>query len=143
MAGSNGRGIVPSQPPAAKPPQLTEETLKNLLDVQSKELELRSKEMDLRIRELDNNTAHAEKILHTQERDRESERKHIFKRDMVQYALIGAGIVALVLVVLVGMYLNKDALVSDVLKIVSGAVLGALGGYGLGRSKRQKDAEEE
>ncbi|WP_431113114.1 hypothetical protein [Variovorax paradoxus] len=99
---------------------------------------MRSKEMDLRIRELDNNTAHAEKILLTQERDRQNERLHVFRRDIVKICLIGFGVLALVVVMLVGMYLNKDALVSDILKIVSGAVLGALGGYGLGKSKGKK-----
>jgi len=62
----------PAAPVAVPPKQLSEQTIQNLLEVQSKELSLRSKEMDLRLREMDNNSAHAEKILPAQERDREA-----------------------------------------------------------------------
>lgn len=147
MTEPHGNGaLVPAQPPdpeAIKPPPITEETLKSLLDVQSKELEVRAKEVELRVRELDSNAAHAEKILNAQERDRQNERDHVFKRDVVRYVLCGVSVLGLVVVILIGMYLNKDALVSDILKIISGAVLGAIGGYGLGKSKGKSSSDSE
>lgn len=118
---------------ASRLPQLTEETVKHLLEVQAKELQLRSKEMDLRLRELDNNSAHAEKMLAAQERDRDKERHHSLSLRRDQLVFVGVLVVGLLLFSAYGVSVGKESLVKDVLQIVLGGVAGALGGYGYGR----------
>lgn len=114
-------------------PQLTDETVQNLLEVQAKELQLRSKEMDLRLREIDNNSAHAEKMLAAQERDRDKERHHNLSLRRDQLVFVGVLVVGLLLFSAYGISVGKEALVKDVLQVVLGGVAGALGGYGYAR----------
>jgi len=133
----------PAAPVAVPPKQLSEQTIQNLLEVQSKELSLRSKEMDLRLREMDNNSAHAEKILPAQERDREAGRAHERKIGLYNTVFASLALIALAAVIVIGMFLNKDALVSDIIKIVSGLVVGAFGGYGYAKVKAQEKSDED
>lgn len=144
MSSSNGRNNNKTLP-APVPAQISEETLKSLLAVQSQDLSLRSKELDLRAREMEQNSAHAEKILHAQERDREAERSH--QRRMSRGRLILGGVVVLILagLIMAGMAMNKDALVKDIIQIFGSAALGALGGYGVGIRKRgaPEDSQEQ
>jgi cation transport ATPase len=130
------------RPVAVKPPPVSDETVQLLLQQQARETEVRRAELDLRAQELRNNSAHAEKILGAQERDREAERRH--ERSKAQYRLWFAGFCVLMLVGLVvgGMYLNKDQLVGDILKVLAGAIAGALGGYGYAQSKPPKQTED-
>ncbi len=128
--------------PANVAPRLspfTDETVQHLLEVQAKELQLRSKEMDLRLRELDNNSAHAEKMLAAQERDRDKERIHgrSLRRD--QLVFVGVLVLGLLLFSAYGISVGKEALVKDVLQIVLGGVAGALGGYGYARKVSLED----
>ncbi len=125
-------GTLPA-PVTSRLPQLTEDTVKNLLEVQAKELQLRSKEIDLRLRELDNNSAHAEKMLAAQERDREKERNHNRNLRRDQLLFVGVLVVGLLMFSAYGISVGKEALVKDVLQIVLGGVAGALGGYGYAR----------
>lgn len=123
---------------ASKPLQLTEETVKLLVEQQGREAELRTKELEVRLQELRNNSAHAEKVLGAQERDLADERAHVrgVLRDRLAFA--GVTIVAIIGLICVGMYLGKDALVSDLIKVIGGAVAGALGGYGWARAHDTK-----
>jgi hypothetical protein len=123
--------------------ELSEDTVKGLLEVQRMELQTRSEELKLRHRELDHNSAHAEKILNAQERDRNDTRKHIRR---VNYAnLVFAVLVIGVVAALVGvaMVLNKDALAADLLKISISLAAGAVGGYGFGRSRQQTKSDDD
>lgn len=112
-----------------------EQTLQALLHLQNRELDVRTQEFSLRGKQLDNNSAHAEKMLAAQERDRIEQRKH--ERGVQLIKLIGWGVLlfALLAFAIYGMYLDKEAMVKDVLQIIVGAVVGALGGYGYGKSK--------
>lgn len=137
MASGQKNGGLPVAPSGNRPlPALSEDTIKQLLEQQRRETDLRAQEMQLRMQELQNNSAHAEKVLATQERDIEAERSHA--RRMEKGRLIFAGFVLLGIasIVFAGMYLNKDALVSDMLKIMGGVVAGAIGGYGWARSHK-------
>lgn len=121
---------------------ISEETLKTLLDVQKQELTLRGKEFEIRLKEIEHNSSHAEKILQTQERDRASERHHQRCLDRNRHIAAGIALFLLVAVIVVGMYLNKDDLVGDIIKIVGGLVTGAIGGYGYAVSKHKRQEKE-
>lgn len=94
------------------------------------------------MQELRNNSAHAEKILGAQERDREAERVHERKKDKHRYGFAALCVVLLVTLIVGGMYFNKDALIGDILKVLGGAIAGALGGYGISRIEPRQKADD-
>lgn len=123
--------------------EISESTIQNLLEVQKLELKNRSEEIQLRHRELDQNSAHAEKILQAQERDRNASREHVRK---IGYAnLIFGGVVIVLVVALVGaaMIMDKDELARDLVKISVSLAAGAIGGYGFARSRDRRAQEED
>ncbi len=90
-------------------------------------------EIDLRSQELKYNSAHAEKILGAQERDRNAEREFELEKERAKLIFAIACIALVSIIIIFGMYMDKDALVADIVKIFSGAVLGMIGGYGYAR----------
>lgn len=124
-----------------KPPQLTEQTLKQLIEAQTKEQALRSQELQIRAQELAYQSKNASEIIAAQERDREKERIH--NRRMLRGPLICLTLVFVLILVFfcVALYMGKDAVVLDIVKIASGMVAGGAGGYGIGRAKKQQDSE--
>lgn len=134
----HGNELVPA--PESSPPKLSEDTVKQLIAQQAREMELRSKELDLRAIEMHTSSAQAEKILGAQERDREAERTHVRKSNRERFCFLSFLVIAIVALLWVGMYLGKDQLIEDVVKVV----IGGVGGYGLGRARtRSKELEEE
>jgi cation transport ATPase len=129
--------------PVVRQANLAPETIDRMVEQQMAETEVRRLELDLRMQELKHTSAHAEKILGAQERDREAERSHERKKN--RYHLLFAGFCVLLLVGLIvaGMHMGKDALISDILKVLGGAIAGALGGYGFSKAEAsRKDADE-
>jgi hypothetical protein len=116
--------------PAPRPLEFSESTLNKILDQQVREAELRETELGLRAQELQVSSAHAEKILGVQERDRNAERDFDLKRERWRLCFAGFCVFLLVVLMLLGMYMEKDAFVNDLLKILGGLVMGAIGGYG-------------
>jgi cation transport ATPase len=85
-------------------------------------------------------------MLGAQERDREKQRQHDSGRERNRMLFVGAVIVAVVSFAGWGLYLNKDAVVRDVVQMVLSAVVGALGGYGYAKhaeTARKKEAEAD
>lgn len=139
---STQRQKTPQNLPAP-PKEISEVTLQNLLDVQRLELKNRSEEIQLRHRELDHNSSHAEKILQTQERDRDATRAHVRK---VGYANLGFAALVIIVVaslVIVAMMMNKDELARDLVKISVSLAAGAIGGYGFARARQQKNSGDD
>jgi len=126
-----------------RPPELDSATIQKLIEQQARDTELRRLELDLRAQELKHTSAHAEKILGAQERDREAERVH--ERSKAKYRFLFATfcIGCLICLVIAGMYLDKDQLVGDVLKVLTGAIAGALGGYGYSRIQMTSSADTD
>ena len=136
-------GPQPPAKPKAPVPQLSEDTIRRLIEQQSTEAGLRSQELGIRKQELDYQSKHASDILGTQERDREATRNHARKmgRDKLVFFLLLAGI--LLAFSVWGLYINKDAVVKEILQIVISATLGAAGGFGAGRSSKKAEQKDE
>lgn len=121
------------KPVPIKPP--SEETLAKLLELQTKELSLRAQEFGLRQKELDHSAKYAEKALEAQVEDRKDERDHQERQS--RNKLIAIGIVTVIVLGFAGwaLYLNKDAIVLEALKLIGSAVIGFGGGYFYGRNR--------
>lgn len=132
MSGGNGNRR-PALPPAS---QLSEDTLKRMLDVQASKIGLELKQADIALRELDHNQRLADKSIEAQAADRNDERRSEEKMHLHRLAF-GVIIVALVgAMALVSLWLNKDAFVLDLVKVV----LGFVGGWGASVAFRRKSA---
>lgn len=127
----------------SKLPALSEETIKQLIVQQGHEAQLRGTELQIRKQELEYQSKHATDILGAQERDRENERKHDRKKEHAKLIFAAFCVIVLVSLIALGMYLGKDALVNDILKVFGGLVAGALGGYGYSKVETKKKEEAE
>jgi hypothetical protein len=137
-----------NQPPAKSPnggkaPPFSEETVRQLIAQQAQEANLRGQELQIRKQELDYQSKHALEILAAQERDREKERKHLRAIDRNKMIFLGIVLVVIVLFAGVGLYLNKDGIVRDILQMVLSAVVGSVGGYGYAKVQQQRQEESE
>lgn len=130
---ANHANNLPAKQTTARPTELSEESLSKLLDLTSRETEVRKAEIDLRLHEIQHNSAHAEKILGAQERDRVSERAHELEKTKSKYWFAGFSICLLCVIMLVAMYLGKDALLLELVKLLGAFAAGTFGGYGIGR----------
>jgi cation transport ATPase len=130
------------QPRNGPPQQLSEQTLQQLIENQSKEQALRSQELQIRAQELEYQSKHATAILATQERDREKVREH--SRRMQRGPLITTVVVVCAVLIFTGwaLHMNKDAVVMDIIKVLLGFAAGGMGGYGYAKSKKKDDDDE-
>lgn len=124
-----------------KAPEFSDDTLAQMLQQQSKEAEVRLAEVELRHQELKYTSGHAEKILGAQERDRQGEREHERKKELQNLLFSAFCVVLLVAMIIIGMYLGKDELISDILKVLGGAIAGAVGGYGFSKIHTKPEQE--
>lgn len=137
MSGGNNKPQLPA------PRQLSDETIRALIEQQAREADNRAKELQLRTIELQQNANHAKEILNAQERDREAERVHTRKSQRDK--LIFAAIIVLLLVgmMVLGLYLQQPALVRDILQTLFTLAAGAIGGYGAAKVKAKQEKDEE
>ncbi len=123
----NGKTSPSSTPPRSSlVSQLSEDTIRKMLSVQESKIALEIKQTEITLRELDHNQKLADKSIDAQAEDRKDER--LVEKTMHLHRLVFAGSVCLmaIIFVLVALYMNKDALVMDVLKVIFGFV----GGWG-------------
>lgn len=133
-----------SGPPANRSngvPQLSEDTVRELLSVQKQELSIRLKEIERDNAEIGFNKSVAQQSIDAQERDRKHEREERTKRQKTHQNFVLLAI-ALVLAFAFGaMYLGHAALVLDIVKVVVGFVGGM--GYWAFRQRRSGSGEDD
>jgi len=122
---------------------LSEDTIRRVFDIQLLEIRNRTEELQLRNKELEHNSAHAQEILHAQERDRNAARVHIRKLRYGNLIFAALATVLVTALVTAAMVLDKDQLAADLLKITISIVAGAVGGYGFARSRRYNVDDDE
>lgn len=121
-------------------PQLTDETLRELLSVQKQELALRVKEVERDNAEINLNKSVAQQSIEAQERDRKHDREELTKRQKTHqnYTLL----ILLLILVFSGyaMHIGQTAIVLDILKIIIAFVGGM--GFQAYRNNKNKSLDD-
>lgn len=122
----------------SEPNNLPQESVKQLLDNQTRELEIRAQETKLREKELDQNHEIAVKSLQAQEKwvnRLPNERR----KDWTTLAIIG-GIFSLMLAALIIylFHIGESEAAKYILAIISSAIVSGGGGFGFGFHKGKK-----
>jgi hypothetical protein len=127
--------------PKALSPQLKDETIQRMLDVQQAKLALEMKQAEISLRELDHNQRIADKSIQAQAEDLRDERDA--EKTMHKHRLIFAGAMATLLLgfVLAALWMDKDSMVLDVIKVVV-AFIGGWGGSLAWQSQRSSTLEQ-
>lgn len=122
-------------------PAPTEETLQRFLTIQEQRLVLEVKQADIALRELDHNQKIADKSIEAQAKDRQDER--MVQQAMQMHRLVFAAIVTVLVLafVLTALWMNKDAIIMDVLKVATGFV-GGIGAAALWHHRRSDQNED-
>jgi hypothetical protein len=122
------------------PPQLTDETLRELLSVQKQELALRVKEVGRDNAEINLNKSVAQQSIEAQERDRKHDREELTKRQKTHqnYTLL----ILLLILTFSGyaMHIGQTAIVLDILKIIIAFVGGM--GFQAYRNNKNKSLDD-
>lgn len=124
-------------------PALSESTVNRLLDAQARDQELKARELSIRHEELKAQSEFAHKMLSAQVGDRQSERVHISKLLSVKLGAAGVVLILVLGFLSYGMYLGKDAMVMETIKILLSTLVGAFGGYGYRAYKDKQENEQE
>jgi uncharacterized ion transporter superfamily protein YfcC len=133
MSGGNNKQIS-ARPPAVAP--LSEETVQRMLALQEAKIGLEVKQAEISLREIEHNQKIADKSIQAQAEDRKDERS--VQKTMDLHRLVFAAVVVAMLLsfVVVALWMNKDALVLDVIKVL----IGFVGGWGASIAWRQHRA---
>lgn len=122
---------------------LPEDVIKQLVENQTLELAQRGQELALRERQEEHSYSYSLRLLDAQKEDRkETREKGIeFLKWKWSFSLGALAVVSF----LFGwaLYLDKEALVIEVVKVVVLVASGGIGGYSWGKSKGRKEAEEK
>lgn len=117
---------LPSAPAPHQPVTLSDETMQRVLSLQEQRIQLELKQADIALREIDHNQKLADKTISAQAEDLKDERAHsrLMSRQRLTFA-------ALALVLVIGfscyaVYMGREAIVLDIVKVV----LGFVGGWG-------------
>lgn len=119
-------------------PQLTDETLRELLAVQKQELALRVKEIERDNAEINLNKSVAQQSIEAQERDRKHEREEHTKRQKTHQNFVLIAAVAVLVFSGYAMHIGQAALVLDLAKVIVGFI-GGMGYWAIRHRKRSDD----
>lgn len=115
--------------------------------IQLREIELKEKEIELKQREMDNNYEFAKESLKYQTEDYKDLRSQETSRQKIEIILIFSSVFLLFVFIITAMILDKDELLSEIIKVAGYIFGGGLTGYGLGiqqlKSKRFRAEKAE
>ena len=122
-------------------PALSEDTLKDLLQVQKQELSIRLEEVRRDNAEISLNQSVAKQSIEAQERDRKHEREEVTKRIKSQQRFAISIVVLILMFIGFALYLGKTEIVMDLAKLAFGFAAGM--GYQAYRSQARKKSDED
>lgn len=129
---------VPPKSAAPIPPEL----LQQFLDNQSRELEIKTQELALRKQEDSHSFEFGKMAMDVQLEDRNKHREYnisLLKGRNWLVAFIASAILA---VIIVSLYLNKDAVATEVIKALVFIFAGGVGGYGIAKNAAADEKED-
>jgi len=121
-------------------PQVSDATIQRMLSIQEQKLSLEIKQTEIALRELDHNQKIADTSIAAQERDRKHEREELTKRQTGHQWFVFATVVVFVVFSSGALYLGKENIVMDILKLLAGFAGGM--GYQAYRTKKKEEEEE-
>ncbi len=130
-------------PPTQSSPPLSVEVAKQFLEIQSRELDLRNQELLLRQQTDKNSFDYSKLAMDAQIKDRERQRTH--KRQTIIWRYIFGTVFFVILTAFLtyALYIDKENIVTEVIKAIILFGGGGLGGYGLAKSgEKSSDSSE-
>ena len=116
----------------------------NILDFQLKEIKLKEMEIELKKKQADNNYEFAKESLKFQSEDQKEFRKQELSRDRTEIIIIFLSVLILFAFFTIAMLLNKEEILSDMMKSAGYLFGGGITGYGIGMKKlKMKNRQEE
>jgi hypothetical protein len=105
------------------------------LQNQAQEITLRREEIELKREQAKQNFEYANKALTAQLEDRERERAFTYKDRHGARMFLGLMVFLLALFLSIALFLDKDQIALEIIKIIGLLFAGGLGGYALGRQQ--------
>ena len=115
--------------------KLTPELSEKLIEFQLKEITLKEKEIELKKKETDNNYHFAKESLKFQSEDYRDLRKRESAKEKIKMIMICVTAFMFFSFLMGAMLLNKDEVLSDIIKVAGYVFGGGITGYGLGVHK--------
>lgn len=136
-SGNGGRGVQPLPP--VEP--MSEETVRRFLALQEQRLVVEVKQAEIALKELEHNQKIADKSIDAQAEDRKDERRTSAKKLQSAFIFGSIGLGMLLLFAGYALWMGKENIIADVLKMGMG-FLGGLGASAVYHRRKQPDDEE-
>jgi hypothetical protein len=115
-------------------PELSEK----IIEFQLKEIELKEREIELKKRETDNHYHFAKESLKSQSQDYRDLRKEETSKEKMIVVLIFISVIFFLLFLTFAMVMNKDEILTDIIKVTGYVFGGGITGYGIGVHKNKE-----
>ncbi|HMS35495.1 MAG TPA: hypothetical protein PKC91_15545 [Ignavibacteria bacterium] len=115
----------------------------SILDFQFKEIKLKEMEIELKKKQADNNYEFAKESLKFQSEDQKELRKQELSRERTEIITIFFSVLILFAFFTVAMLLNKEEILSDMMKALGYLFGGGITGYGIGMKKLKTRIRKE
>lgn len=115
-------------------PELSEK----IIEFQLKEIELKEKEIELKKKETDNHYNFAKESLKSQSQDYKDLRKQETAKEKLMLILIFISVIFFLLFLTFAMVMNKDEVLTDIIKVTGYVFGGGITGYGIGVQKKKE-----
>lgn len=117
-------------------PPLAPATIAQLVENQSKELELRAQELSLQRQADSHGFEFGKKALEAQIDDRRMQRDYSQQMQRSQHYLVSFLALLVFGIITAALFLNKEAIASEIIKAVGYMTAGGFGGYGLRKKEK-------
>ncbi len=115
----------------------------SILDFQLKEIKLKEMEIELKKKQADNNYEFAKESLKFQSEDQKEFRKQELSRERTEIITVFLSVLTLLAFFTVAMLLNKEEILTDMMKAVGYLFGGGITGYSIGMKKHKTRNRKE
>ncbi len=119
-------------------PELSEK----VLEFQMKEMQLKEREIELKKKETDNNFHFAKESLKYQSEDFKDLRKQELTKKRMLMIVVFISVIFFFAFIMAAMFLNKDEILTDIIKVAGYVFGGGITGYGIGIQKNRAKVKE-